>query len=58
VNGASFSEAETAMILDKTPWERLSLEAQQKLEDIRGVYPLIASNLQDLIENQNKAPQT
>jgi epoxyqueuosine reductase len=55
--GPSFSEDETAMVLHKTPWEKLSLEARQKLEDVRGVYPLLARNLSALIEKQQQARQ-
>jgi len=56
-SGDSFSEAETAMILNNTQWEGLSLKTQKKLEDISGIYPLIASNLHALIEKQKKVPQ-
>ncbi len=53
--GPSFSEEETGLILDNMPWEKLSLETQQKLDDIYGVYPLMARNLCALIEKQRKA---
>jgi epoxyqueuosine reductase len=52
--GPFFSEAETAMILDKKLWEQLSPEIQQKLEAIRGIYPLFACNLPALIEKQRQ----
>ena len=52
--GPSFSEAETGLILNKTPWEELAPETQKKLEDIYGIYPLLARNLEALIEKQKK----
>jgi len=52
--GPSFSEEETGLILDNMPWEKLSLETQQKLDDIYGVYSLLARNLGALIEKQRK----
>lgn len=55
IAGHSFSEAETAMILHKTPWEQLEIETKKKLEDIRDIYPLIVQNLGALIEKQKKA---
>jgi epoxyqueuosine reductase len=57
VNGPSFSEAETEMIINNIPWEQLSSRVQHKLEDIRGVYPLIAYNLAALMEKQHQARQ-
>jgi epoxyqueuosine reductase len=53
--GSSFSEEETALILNKTPWEQLSLETREKLEGIPGLYPLIACNLFALMEKQRQA---
>jgi epoxyqueuosine reductase len=52
--GSSFSEEETALILNKTPWERLPPETREKLEDIRGIYTLIECNLSALIEKQRQ----
>jgi len=57
VEGSSFSEEETDFILNKTPWEKLSLETRQKLEDVYGFYPLLARNLSALIEKQKKVMQ-
>jgi epoxyqueuosine reductase len=51
-NGPAFSREETVMVLNKISWEQLSLQTRQKLEDIRGIYPLMARNLQALIEKQ------
>ena len=53
--GPSFSEEETAAILNKTPWEKLSSENQKKLEPVRNFYPPIACNLLALIEKQRLA---
>jgi epoxyqueuosine reductase len=55
--GPSFSEAETGLILHKTPWEELAPETRRKLEDIHGIYPLLAQNLGALIEKQKKRTQ-
>jgi epoxyqueuosine reductase len=52
--GPSFSEEETSLILNKTPWERLSSETRLKLEFFDGIYPFIATNLSALIEKQTK----
>lgn len=52
--GPSFSEEESSLILNKTPWERLSPETQQRLESFIGIYPLLARNLGALIEKQTK----
>ena len=54
VTGPSFSEEETGLILNKTPLEKLPLEARQKLKISDGVYPLLASNLSAFIEKQQK----
>jgi epoxyqueuosine reductase len=50
--GPSFSEDETAVILNDTRWERLEEETRNKLADIRGIYPLLPRNLAALIEKQ------
>ena len=57
VVGPSFSEKETALILNKTPLERLPLETRQKLKISDGVYPRLSPNLGALIEKQQKAVQ-
>jgi hypothetical protein len=57
VEGPSFSEAETGLILNKKPWEELSPETRQKLEDVYGIYLLLARNLGALIEKQKKVTQ-
>ena len=57
VAGPSFSEEETSLILNKMPWEKLFLETRQKLEDLYGVYPLVARNLRALIEKQKQVVQ-
>lgn len=57
VAGPSFSEEETGQILNKTPWEKLSLETRQKLEMSAGLYQLLPPNLSALIEKQNKSLQ-
>jgi epoxyqueuosine reductase len=57
VAGPSFSEEETTLILNKMPWEKLSLETRQKLEDLYVVYPLLARNLRALIEKQKQVMQ-
>ena len=56
--GSSFSEEETDMILHKTTWEKLETKTREKLEDIRGIYPLMVTNLNALIEKQRKATKT
>jgi epoxyqueuosine reductase len=53
-SGPSFSEKETGLILNKTPWEKLSSETKQKLDDLQEVYPLLGGNLNALIEKQRK----
>jgi epoxyqueuosine reductase len=55
VDGPSFSEEETNLILNKAPWERLSPETRKKLEDIRGIYQLMACNLSAFMEKQLQA---
>jgi epoxyqueuosine reductase len=51
--GASFSEKETGLILDKTPFEELPPVTRQKLYlDAAPLYPLLASNLAELIDKQ------
>ena len=57
VAGPSFSEQETGLILNKIPWEKLSPKTRQKLDDVYGVYPLLARNLSALIEKQKKVMQ-
>ncbi len=52
--GPSFSEVETGLILNKTPWEELFPETRKKLEDISGIYPFLSRNLDALIEKQKK----
>ncbi|MFH0768298.1 MAG: 4Fe-4S double cluster binding domain-containing protein [Chloroflexota bacterium] len=54
VAGLSFSEEETGLILNKTPWEKLSPNTRQKLGDLYGVYSLLSRNLSALIEKQRK----
>jgi epoxyqueuosine reductase len=56
-NGPSFSEEETVKILNKISWEQLPTGIRKKLEDVRGVYPLLAGNLGALIEKQKKMTQ-
>jgi hypothetical protein len=55
--GPSFSEEETGLILNKTPWEKLSPETQLQVEFFSGIYPLLAQNLSALIEKQTKVTQ-
>jgi len=50
---ASFSEEETALILNRAPWDKLFPEMQQKLDGIRGIYSSLASNLSALMEKQH-----
>lgn len=57
IEGPSFSEVETGLILNKKPWEELFPETRQKLEDVCGIYPLLAQNLGALIEKQKKITQ-
>jgi epoxyqueuosine reductase len=52
--GPSFSEEETGLILNKTPWEVLSQETRQKLKIPAELYPRMVSNLSALIEKQSK----
>jgi len=55
VAGPSFSEEETGLILNKTPWENLLPETRQKLENTSDrFYRFIAPNLRALIEKQKK----
>jgi len=55
VDGPSFSEEETGLILNKTPWDKLSLETRQKLVDTSDrFYRFMAPNLRALIEKQKK----
>jgi epoxyqueuosine reductase len=53
--GAHFSEEETILILNKTPWEKLSLDTRQKLDDLQTVFPLLERNLSALIEKHKKS---
>jgi len=43
--GPSFSEEETSLILNKTPWEKLSPGAQLKMGSFREIYPFLVPNL-------------
>jgi epoxyqueuosine reductase len=52
--GPSFSEEETSLILNKTPWEGLSPELRHKLSIPGGLYPLVVPNLRARIEKQSK----
>ncbi len=57
--GPSFREEETALMLDKAPWEQLSPAAQRKLAGARdpaGLYSFMAANLGALIEKQGTSP--
>ncbi|MBN1176592.1 MAG: hypothetical protein JXA51_02815 [Dehalococcoidales bacterium] len=53
IEGPSFSEKETSLILNKTRWGNLSPETREKLDDIYWVYPFLPRNLSALIEKQN-----
>ncbi len=53
--GPSFSEKETGLLLNKTPFESLPGDTRQKLGIFDGVYPLLARNLSALIEKQRNA---
>jgi epoxyqueuosine reductase len=55
IDGASFSEQETSMVLRGEPWDKLFPEMCRKLEDIRGIYSSLACDLLALIEKQKKA---
>jgi epoxyqueuosine reductase len=57
VTGHSFSNNETSLILETIPWEKLSLKTRQKLEDLQGIYHLLAKNLSALIEKQQEILQ-
>ena len=57
MEGPSFSEEETGLILSKTPLENLSPEIRQKLKIFNGIYPLLATNLVARIEKQRKIMQ-
>jgi epoxyqueuosine reductase len=50
VEGPSFSEEETSLILGKTPLGNLSPETREKLKIFDGIYPLLATNLIARIE--------
>jgi epoxyqueuosine reductase len=54
VEGPSFSEEETSLMLRKTPWESLAKETRQKLRIPDGLYPLMVPNLKARIEKQSK----
>lgn len=54
VEGPSFSEEETSLILKQTPLEDLSLETRKKLKIPDGLYPHMVPNLSTLIEKQSK----
>lgn len=54
VEGPSFSEVETSLILNNKQWEELFPETRRKLEDVYWIYPLLARNLGALIEKQKK----
>jgi epoxyqueuosine reductase len=54
VEGPSFSEEETGLMLDKTPWEGLSEETQQKLIIPDVLYPHMVPNLRARIEKRFK----
>ncbi len=55
--GPSFSEDETGLILNKTPWEKLSPKTRQKLGISEGVYLRLPPNLSALIEKQKKVAE-
>lgn len=52
--GPSFSEEETGLILNKTPWEGLSQKTRQKLRIPGKLYPRMVPNLSARIEKQSK----
>lgn len=54
VAGPSFSEEETGLILNKTPFEYIPQVTRHKLDISDGVYSLLAPNLSALIEKQKK----
>jgi epoxyqueuosine reductase len=54
VEGPSFSEEETSLILNKTHWEGLSQGTRQKLKIPAELYPRMMTNLSALIEKQFK----
>ncbi len=59
VTGPHFSEEETALILGKTPWEKLSPTTQQKLAGTRtpaSFYRFVAAHLGALMEKQRVRP--
>ena len=58
VEGPVFSEVETGLILNRTPWENLSTKTRQELGDLQGIYPLLTRNLTALIEKQKKITQS
>jgi len=57
MEGPSFSEEETSLILNEAPWQKLSLETQLQLEFFGGVYPFLSRNLSALIEKQTRVTQ-
>ncbi|HEY32130.1 MAG TPA: hypothetical protein G4O10_03375 [Dehalococcoidia bacterium] len=57
VAGPQFSEEETGLILNRTPWDKLPQETRQKLEFAERNYPPLSSNLSALIEKQKKTRQ-
>ena len=54
VEGPSFSEEETSLILEQTPWEGLSQEIRHKLRIPGALYPRMVPNLRARIEKQIK----
>ncbi|MBA7653347.1 Epoxyqueuosine reductase [subsurface metagenome] len=52
--GPSFSEEETDLMLNKTPWEGLSQETRRKLRIPGALYPRMVPNLSARIEKQSK----
>jgi len=54
VPGPSLSEDETGLVMNKTPWEKLSSKTRQKLGISEGIYLRLPSNLSALIEKQHK----
>ena len=55
--GPSFSEEETSLILNQTPWNKLSPKTRHKLGISEGVYLRLPRNLSALIEKQTKTTQ-
>ncbi len=55
IEGPTFSEAETKLILSQPPWEKLTPEIQQKLEPVHRFYARLVPNLKELLDRLSRS---